>query len=51
MDVSGKTRAACKDVGTKIQRLLDTLSVMRKSADEIGKLRDKYSGGGDDYSC
>ena len=30
----------------KVRRLLDTLSVLKKSADEIGKLRDKYSGGG-----
>ena len=48
MGVIGKTRAervACEDVETKIRRLLDTLSVLKKLDDELGKLRGKYAGG------
>ena len=46
---SGKTRAeraACDDAGTKVRRLLDTLALLKKSSDELGKLRDEYAGGG-----
>ena len=49
MGVSGKTRAersACEDAGTKVRRLIDTLATLKQSADELGKLRDKYAGGG-----
>ena len=41
MGVTGKTcaeRAAYEDVETKVRRLLDAVSVLKKSADEIGKL-------------
>ena len=49
MGVTGKTRverAACDDAGTKVRRILDTLSTLKKSTDELGKLKDKYAGGG-----
>ena len=41
MGVSGKTHmehAVCSKAGMKVRRLLDTLSVLKKSDDELGEL-------------